>query len=60
VNTYACFYKRQKIEVKAATTAEAQRSAQAVLKLTEKQRPGIAVVLAAIGTEPYTQSTNSL
>lgn len=60
MNTYICFYKRQKIEVLAKTTAEAQRSAQAVWKLTDKQRPGIAVVLAAIGTQTYTHSTTSL
>lgn len=60
MNTYVCFYKRQRIEIQAKTTAEAQRSAQAVWKLTDKQRPGITVVLAAIGTEPYTHSTTSL
>ncbi len=60
MNTYFCLYKSKKITVQAETSAEAQRNAQAEWKLTEKQRPGIVVVLSAIGNKPYTHSTSSL
>ena len=60
MNTYFCLYKSKKITVQAETTAAAQRNAQTVWKLTEKQRPGIVVVLSAIDNKPYTHSTSSI
>jgi hypothetical protein len=56
MNIYLCLYKTERITVHAETTAEAQRKAQAVWKLTERQRPQITVYLQDIGGTPYRHS----
>jgi len=60
VNTYHCFHDQKRIEIQASTTAEAQRKAQAVFKLKDRQRPDIVVMLAAIGNEPHAHSATSI
>ena len=60
MNTYLCLYKLNRISVEADTTADAQRRAQAVWKLTEKQRPQITVYLQEIDGTPYQHSTASI
>lgn len=46
LNGYVCFYGSKRIEVNAETSYAAQKQAQKLLKVTEKNRHRITVVLA--------------
>jgi hypothetical protein len=54
MNGYVCFYNRNRVEVHAETTYEAQKKAAEKLKVPEKRRHQITVVLAEKDDVPVT------
>lgn len=57
---YICFYNQRKVEVKAASTYEAQKKAAAMLSVPEKKRYMISVKLAEKDGEPVIHKTSDL
>jgi len=57
MNGYVCFYKSMRVEVHADTSYQAQLKAQQVLKVKDKQRPNITVLLAEKNSEQVTHNT---
>ena len=60
MNGYVCLYKGIRVEVHADTTYQAQLKAQQVLKVKDKQRPNITVMLAEKNNEQVTHSPASI
>ena len=58
MNGYVCFYKGKRIELRAATSYEAQQKAAAEFKA--KKPHEVTVVLAEIDGVPVTHSTGGL
>lgn len=52
MNGYICFFGGKRVEVHATSTYEAQKKAAAVLRVSEKKRSQITVVLAEKQGEP--------
>lgn len=58
MNGYVCFYRGSRIEVRAATSYEAQQKAVAIFKA--RRAYDVTIVLADVGGMPVTHSTGGL
>lgn len=59
-NTYKWFYKNRSGEIESDTSFHAQQAMQQTLKLKDKERPKITVVLVAKGGQPVVHDPASL